>query len=105
MERMNEVTLPLFHANSLVQCESMKLRDGGKGWIGLAIYITLWDVASFYRQNGETLSHAFEETVRHPIKRWPTALAWAYITVHLFGWIPETLDPLSNLTNIISPPP
>lgn len=54
------------------------LMQGGYGWIGLAIYILLWD-----RYAGETLSRAFWNSLEHPVKRWPTLIAWGWVTSHL----------------------
>ncbi len=71
----------------------MTLRPATKGWIGLAIYVTAWDILA-----PETLSRGFYEATRHPVKRWPLTLAWAFITAHLFRLLPERYDVLRHLS-------
>jgi hypothetical protein len=60
---------------------------GGWGWLGLTIYIILWD---FFAT--DTLSSAFYRAVSHPIQRWFVITIWAVITLHLFKLIPKRFD-------------
>lgn len=61
------------------------------GWVVIALYVTAWD---FYMgRRGETLSAGFRAASRHPVTRWPVIVAWAITTAHLFGWIPDRVDP------------
>lgn len=53
-------------------------------WLGLAGYVVLAD-AYLIRRRRQTMSAAFYEAVRHPVRRWPVVAAWAYLTLHLFG--------------------
>lgn len=70
----------------------MHLRPATKGWIGLAAYVVVWDLLA-----EETLSHGFEDALKHPLKRWQLVLAWGFITAHLFCLIPRRYDPLRGL--------
>lgn len=70
----------------------MTLRPSTKGWLGLATYITLWDLFA-----PETLSAGFDDAIHHPKRRWQVIAAWAYITAHLFVLIPRRVDPLRRL--------
>lgn len=71
----------------------MALRSGTKAWMGLAAYVLLWDLWAV-KSKKETLSQAFCNGLKHPIKRWRIIALWAYITAHLFTWIPPKYDPL-----------
>lgn len=71
----------------------MALRNGSKAWIGLAVYVSAYDVWAAVKGK-ETLSEAFYAAVCHPVKRWQVGVAWTYITAHLFHVIPEDYDPL-----------
>jgi hypothetical protein len=64
------------------------LRKGDIGWVGLALYIVVWD-----RYAPETLSKAFERALCHPKGRPLVLLAWSVTTAHLFKAIPPKLDP------------
>lgn len=75
-----------------------KLRSSTKGWLGLATYVTLWDLFA-----KETLSLGFSDAVRHPKRRWQVILAWVYITAHLFVLIPRRVDPLRRLDYLRRP--
>jgi len=70
---------------------------GAKGWLGLVLYIVGVDLYAFYTKK-DTLSMAFFESIRHPVKRWPVILAWFGITFHLFHWIPDRYDPLRSFS-------
>lgn len=63
----------------------MRLR-GEHGWIGLAIYIYLWD-----RYAPETLSRAFWRALEHPTKRPLVLFAWAWVTSHLILKKPQRI--------------
>jgi len=71
-------------------------------WGLLAAAIAAVDLYAV-RTGRRTLSTAFAEMVRHPVRRWPTTIAWAYLTAHLFSVIPEHSDPLSRLAAVLSP--
>ena len=70
-----------------------KITPGSKAWAGLAAYIVSYDVYAIAR-NKDTLSMAFYEALRHPVKRWPVIIIWTYITFHLFKFLPDRFDPL-----------
>lgn len=71
----------------------MKNQLGGRGWLGLVLYVTMWDAWAALSRN-ETLSMAFYRSLRHPRHRLGTISLWAYITAHLFHVIPDRFDPL-----------
>lgn len=75
-----------------------KLRPSTKGWLGLAAYVTLWDLLA-----SETLSAGFADAVKHPRRRWQVVAAWVFITAHLFSILPAKADPLRNLNCIRRP--
>lgn len=82
----------------------VKVTPGGAAWIGLAAYVTVYDVVAVLH-NKDTLSEAFYCAVRHPKRRWPTVLAWTFITGHLFKVIPEKYDPLRRIPQASFRPP
>lgn len=62
----------------------LRLHPSAIGWIGLAVYVSLWDLYA-----PETLSRGFHTASRHPRLRPLTFLAWAALTAHLFtGYTP-----------------
>ena len=56
-------------------------------WLILAAEIAIFDYWAAYdkKKNRDTMSQSFDRAMNDPVKRWPTALAWAYITAHLFN--------------------
>lgn len=63
-----------------------------KAWVGLAAYVIVVDSALVFleQRNSEayfTMSTAFENALRHPVKRWPVIASWAILTVHLFDLV------------------
>lgn len=78
------------------------MRSGGKAWIGLAAYVAAWDLIAI-KTGRETLSSSFASAVKHPIRRWPVILTWAYITAHLHTICPPRLDVLSRVTYALTP--
>lgn len=74
----------------------MQHSTGMIGWVGLTAYVIAWD-----RFADETLSMAFGKALLHPRVRWPTIAVWAAVTGHLFGIIPERVDPIHHLGRAI----
>lgn len=70
-------------------------------WVWLAAGIITYDVY-LIRHNRPTLSTEFARMVRHPIHRWPTVLAWSYVTVHLLGVLNDR-DPLQRVARLLIP--
>ena len=66
---------------------------GDRAWFGLVAYIASYDLWAIL-SNKETLSMSFYNSLKHPIRRWPTIAVWSYITAHLFKLIPDKYDPL-----------
>lgn len=83
-------------ASALALHPPLKRQLGGRGWLGLVVYVTLWDAWAAFSRN-ETLSMAFYRSLRHPRHRLGTITLWAYITAHLFHAIPDDYDPLRRL--------
>jgi len=87
-----------------------RVRRGGWGWIGLAVYVAAVDVW-LIRARRPTLSQVFGDALKHPARRWPVVVAWVAITLHLFGeLIPPRLrsalspiDPIGALARAIEP--
>lgn len=76
--------------------------DFWRPWFVLAAAIGAIDLYAI-RTGRRTLSTTFADAAHHPIRRWPTLAAWSYITVHLFGVLPPSRDPISRLATILSP--
>jgi hypothetical protein len=76
-------------ASSVVAARVPFRRTGAPGWIILAGVVCAWDLAA-----PETLSNAFRRTAGTPAGRAVLAATWGYLTVHLFGVIPASRDPL-----------
>lgn len=70
---------------------------GDKGWIGLAIGISVFDAIA-----EETMSEAFWRALQNPKKCFVPIACWAVVTLHLFRpWtrIPRKFDPI-HYTNV-----
>ena len=75
-----------------------------KAWIMLAIYVIVVDTVLIVgeqkgREDFFTMSTAFENALRHPVKRWPVILLWGFLTLHLFDIIlPENVKRYEPVT-------
>lgn len=56
---------------------------GVAAWVGMTVYICSVDGALFATKN-KTMSEVFEDSLSHPVKRWPVIVAWGIVTAHLF---------------------
>lgn len=66
-----------------------------KGWLGLTLYVALYDAWAGATGN-PTLSRSFREYAQdHPMLLWG---ACVYMTAHLHGLIPARWDPLTAYT-------
>lgn len=79
------------------------MRSGTKAWIGLTVYVAGYDLWAAVRGE-ETLSTAFYRAVRHPVRRFPLVLLWAYLTAHLFHLLPDRWDPLRRAGDLFTSP-
>lgn len=52
-------------------------------WPALLVAVVAIDVLQIATHN-PTLSAAFRSAVRHPVRRWPTLIAFALVSSHLF---------------------
>ncbi len=69
-------------------------RIGNTGWPIILGACALWDV-----KMPETLSSAFSRSLReHPVL---TAGAWAVTSAHLFGLLPDQVDPFKRTLKMI----
>lgn len=74
-------------------------RSGSLGWVGLVGYVVLFDVLAVVL-GGQTLSSAFYQastTVRRRV--WLFGV-WAYLTAHLFRWLPKRVDVFRRLDEV-----
>ncbi len=61
---------------------------GSIGWVAIAAGVLAWDLLA-----DETLTDAFRRAHAHPASRVVVVAAWAVLTGHLFGLIPDKADP------------
>lgn len=76
-------------------------RNGSLGWIGLVVYVVVWDVIALRAKNArwETLSSFFGRNLQRPGSRYALLGVWGLLTAHLFEQ-PRQLahyDPLRRL--------
>ena len=60
-------------------------------WGGLVIYVALYDLAALHLGRS-TLSASFHRLSVRRLGRVPLVLFWAYLTGHLFRWLPRRWD-------------
>lgn len=81
-----------------------KLTPGQLAWVGLASYVTLYDVPALIIKNRQIertgssdidlMTEAWREALHHPKRRWIVIGCWAFTTKHLFfGEFLPWLDP------------
>jgi hypothetical protein len=66
-----------------------RLSPGAAGWISVGAVVVLAELL-----DERTMSEAFEAASRHPVGRPVLFSAWAVLTAHLFGLIPDHYDPI-----------
>jgi len=71
-------------------------RAGTLGWAALATGVLIFDVVAH-----ETMSSAFRRGLNNPRTAAPVIGAWAITTAHLFGVLPEKLDPFIQTFNVL----
>jgi len=79
-----------------------KQASGVWGWLLLLAVVVAWDVVALRTEKVDTLSGAFYKALQSPVRRWPTVLVWAVLTMHLFQWpkFLKRLDPFQFLERI-----
>lgn len=65
---------------------------GSYGWIAIAAGVAAFDYFS-----PETLSHAVDRALEHPVRRYAAIGAIAVTSAHLLNLLPERLDPFCAL--------
>jgi hypothetical protein len=69
-----------------------RISPGSAGWISVGVVVVVAELL-----DERTMSEAFEAASRHPVGRPVLFSAWAILTAHLFGLIPDHYDPFNLL--------
>lgn len=72
-----------------------------RGWTGLALYVLAYDTWALATRR-DTLSTVFRRSVAHPIRRWPVILTCAVTILHLFGRLPDWIDPFHQYGTLLA---
>ena len=75
-----------------------RLSPGAAGWVSVGVVVVMAELL-----DERTLSEAFEAASKHPVGKPVLFSAWAILTAHLFGIIPDHYDPLDRLWKHIAP--
>jgi hypothetical protein len=67
-----------------------RLSPGAAGWIAVGVVVLAAELL-----DERTMSDAFLAAARHPVGRPVMFSAWAVLTAHLFGVIPQHYDPIN----------
>ena len=71
-------------------CHTKTMQDEGRfGWLGMTIWIILWDIWA-WRTGHQTMTVAFKKLTHTPIGRIVLTVIWGALTLHLFT---EKADP------------
>ena len=65
--------------------------EGHYAWLVLALYIIAYDVIAI-NKGKRTLSTAFYTATTRMSRKIFLATFWAYLTAHLFRWLPKEYD-------------
>ena len=65
--------------------------EGQYAWIVLALYIITYDIIAITKGK-RTLSTAFYTATNRMSRKIILATFWAYLTAHLFRWLPKEYD-------------
>ena len=65
--------------------------EGQCAWIVLALYIITYDIIAITKGK-RTLSTAFYTATNRMSRKIVLATFWAYLTAHLFRWLPKEYD-------------
>jgi len=69
---------------------------GTVGWIGLGVYVATFDALA-----PETLSHAVDRALEHPIGKVAVPLAIGTVAGHLMNVFPESIDPITRTVGFL----
>jgi hypothetical protein len=69
-----------------------RISPGSAGWISVGVVVVVAELL-----DERTMSEAFEAASRHPVGRPVLFSAWAILTAHLFGVLPDRCDPFNLL--------
>jgi len=65
--------------------------EGQYAWLVLALYIIAYDIIAITKGK-RTLSTAFYTATTRMSRKIALATFWAYLTAHLFRWLPKEYD-------------
>ena len=65
--------------------------EGHYAWLVLALYIITYDIIAITKGK-RTLSTAFYTATNRMARKIFLATFWAYLTAHLFRWLPKEYD-------------
>ena len=65
--------------------------EGQYAWLVLALYIITYDIIAITKGK-RTLSTAFYTATNRMSRKIVLATFWAYLTAHLFRWLPKEYD-------------
>lgn len=69
-----------------------RLKPGATGWAITGAVILAAELL-----DSRTMSATFRDLSRSPVGRYVLLPGWAYLTLHLFGFVPVKYDPLCQL--------
>lgn len=71
------------------------MRNVTKGYNGWAAVVAVVAVADL--KDGQTMSQTFKDLSRNPVTAPFITITWVLLTMHLFGLLPEKLDPFHSI--------
>lgn len=92
MSTTPEEVLPLIMAR---RSQYDRLFQGSSGWLYLIAGVILWDALV---EEEQQLTHSFRRGLK--TRRFVVGTSWAILTGHLFGILPEYVDPIHLLATI-----
>jgi len=84
------------HHELLPEPSERPSRMGTLGWVACAAGVAIFDIVA-----NETMSSAFRRGLENPKTAAPVIGAWAVTTAHLFGVLPERIDPFVQTFNVL----
>jgi hypothetical protein len=82
---------------STIRPITQRLREGKAGWVYVTVGIAVWDTLA---EEDEQLTGAFRRSLKSPSGAIFTCATWGILTAHLFGLLPEEIDPIHMVTHV-----